>query len=401
MRTLRDIWSKIRGYNSLGKYLHALNLISINRFRKSSSEVSKQLPYLIRLKEAIEHLCALEPELETPILRRAEGNLTCLLVLTTDRGFVGNFNHRLREEVLKFVASKTYTISRLVVFGRKGEELFREWGKVEVYSELFTKTVNWDIALDVFDSILKGYLSGHYHSVHVAYQKPTLKVGTVEAQAVESTARLDVEIGQIYYELFKERGYSRPPAIGAVAGYHPIIVRFIPPTVEGRYSPEAILNFEGDKGLLIDQMVRLYLNFMLRVVLLEHFTSELSARFIRTREILRNIESSMEELQSKLRRLRQESINSEVFNIVNSYLSMEKKAYKDLQPTGYILEVGKAFDEEDLKERLGRFFTIREVIKKEGLIGFRLYSRSRLYDFSINTILSRLLSPLPETSLRG
>lgn len=59
------------------------------------------------------------------------------------------------------------------------------------------------------------------------------------------------------------------------------------------------MNFEGDEELILREVLRLYLNFLFREIFLEHFSVELSARFIKTREIIKAIDKKRSQLSHK------------------------------------------------------------------------------------------------------
>ncbi|MGB9874185.1 MAG: F0F1 ATP synthase subunit gamma, partial [Hydrogenobacter sp.] len=198
----------------------------------------------------------------------------------------------------------------------------------------------------------------------------------------EAVKRERVQVGEVFYELFKRATPKVPLAIGHITSYRPQVVKIIPPVLEGSYIKDSVMNFEGDEELILKEVLRLYLSFLFKEIFLEHFSAELSARFIKTREIIKSIDRKRSNLSFQRNKIRQERINNEIIDLVNIHISIKESLFKDVYDASYALEVSEIFNEENveyLKERLG----IRKVLRRKDITGFRVFSKNSLYDFTL------------------
>jgi F-type H+-transporting ATPase subunit gamma len=378
---LKDIDEKINYLDAVKKYINAMNLLSINKYRKYYAELSVQYMYFLRLKEVLGMLVYLY---KGGLLKREEKSM-CLVLLSTDRGFVGSFNEILAKKVLDFLEQTPIELKRFIVIGKKGAEYFKNRKDVEIYTDVFRKDIDWEKAQVIFQSVVEQYMMNYYDAVYIAVNRPVVK-GVLYAERVEKGKKAvegeKVQAGEIFYELFKKATPKVPVAIGHITSYSSHVIKFIPPVLEGSYMEDGVMNFEGDEELILKEVLRLYLNFLFREIFLEHFSAELSARFIKTREIIKAIDKKRSQLSHQKNKLRQERINNELIDLVNIHMSIKEKLFKDVYDTWCTLEVSEVFNEESieyLKERLG----IKKVLKRKDITGFRIFSKKSLYDFTL------------------
>jgi|GEM_PF-2914796 len=315
---LKDIDEKINYLDALKKYINAMNLLSINRYRKYYAELSVQYMYFLRLKEVLGMLVYLY---KGGLLKREEKSM-CLVLLSTDRGFVGSFNEILAKKLLDFLEQTSIELKRFIVIGKKGAEYFKNRKDVEIYTDVFRKDIDWEKAQVIFQSVVEQYMMNYYDAVYIAVNRPVVK-GVLYAERVEKGKKAvegeKVQAGEIFYELFKK---ATP------------------------------------------------------------ISAELSARFIKTREIIKAIDKKRSQLSHQKNKLRQERINNELIDLVNIHMSIKEKLFKDVYDTWCTLEVSEVFNEESieyLKERLG----IKKVLKRKDITGFRIFSKKSLYDFTL------------------
>ncbi|MEZ0361090.1 MAG: FoF1 ATP synthase subunit gamma [Hydrogenobacter sp.] len=396
---VKDLDDKVNYLNSIKKYINAMNLLSLNRYRKYYAEVSAQHVYFLRLEEVLGMLTHLY---KGGVLGRKEKTL-CLVVFTTDRGFVGKFNEHLLEKVHAFLENPPLKVRKLIVIGKRGAELLGKDERTETYTDVFRKDIDWQVAQEAFHSIVEGYMTKLYDSVYIAFNRPLIRdILTKEEKERVQIKRERIELTYTFYELFKKAPVTLPIALGRIASYQPQIVKFIPPEIKGVYTGESVVNFEGDEEYILEQILRLYLNFLFRELFLEHFTAELSARFIKTREIMKNIDSKRMELSLKRNRLRQERINRELLDIINTCISMEGRLFKDIVEDTYVLEVDDNFEDRFINllfDSLRRKLNIKGIRKKKNMLGFRVLSNKKMYDFTLEGFFAHLLGSLPYPNL--
>jgi F-type H+-transporting ATPase subunit gamma len=124
----RILKGRIRTMQSTKKITRAMELIAASRIVKAQQRVQAAVPYSEQITEVVKDLAAAGGSSDLPLLAgRAEIKTTCYVVITADRGLCGGYNagvQRAAEGEIKadLQAGKGYAI---IPVGRKAESYFR------------------------------------------------------------------------------------------------------------------------------------------------------------------------------------------------------------------------------------------------------------------------------------
>ena len=396
---------KIRTLQVLKSTLHVWEVLAVNRYKKYSSVVGAQLPYFLRLQEVLEHLFSLYSGLRTDLLEMREERSVDVLLLTTDRGYVGDFVSKTVRALENFLERRKGKTINLFIAGRRGasSSLLR-MGAV-VFEEVLTRDINWDVVVKINDILVERYRKGFSDACYVIFQRPD--VGIMESVELEERERREalVEESPFFYPKFEEVLRAKPLEVVERGRYRTQIVRFIPPDIKGRYSKEIILNIEAEERSFLDELLILYLSFFLKEVFLEHFTSINFARYRTIRRINENIDRKLILYRRLINKLRQERITKEIEDIVFAYLATEEVRLRDYREEGYVLEVDMGASKGIVRQLLRAMeefgIEVRSVERRRLLGGFRLISDRDSIDLSVIGKLASLKLKVAESIFKN
>lgn len=383
---MKKVEEKIKAYSVLTEVFNVLSVVSIHRYRKFKNEVIPLFPYFERLREVMFHLFKLYPF--HPFFRVRKENKVEVVVFGSDISFTGKLCRPLTK-TLKGIknARKVYFFG-----GKCLNRYILENFNVEIVSDVFKKKPNYEKALKVFSKLFREYLLGKVDGIYLVYAKPYL--GKVEFEYAEEEK--PEEEREIKREILYEK---RGKALGIYellerGGFKIEVLKLLPVILKRKVLKGHILNIEGDKEKLIEEVIKLYTEFYIKFLMLEHFTSLNLIRHRTAKTAQDNLRKEIEKLKNLQRKFRQEKINRELQDLIASVIAFEERVYKDISAMEKaILEIGEL--NKDIKrvvlKSVKEKFEISEVREVEGLHGFRIITKNKVYDFSIEHYLEQFL----------
>jgi len=384
-----NLKDRIRTLDALKSTLHVWEILAINRYRKYRAIVSSHLPYFLRLQEVLEHLYALYPGVRRGLLEVRRERRIDALVLGSDRGYIGDLISRVIRIYREFTSYRREVQINLFFVGRRG---FREdlpGKKLALVEGAFGKDIDLRKVDDLAVLLMKRYMKRESDACYVFFQRPEvppgLRGGPVEQR--EEKEREREEESPFFYTDFREVIRAKPHVAVERGSSRPVVIRFLPPDIRKRYSPDLILNIEAEEEEFLHTLLDLYMRFFMKEVFMEHFTSINFARYRTLRRITENIDRKIEEYKRLQNRLRQEKINREIEDIVLSNMAQEEKRERDFTEEGFILRVDSRLPRETvslLRSRLQELgFAVRDVERRDLIGGIQLLDRNSVTDLSV------------------
>ncbi|MDL4777141.1 MULTISPECIES: F0F1 ATP synthase subunit gamma [Thermomonosporaceae] len=286
---LRALRSRIRSVRSTAKITRAQELIAAARISRARQRVAAAEPYARQVTAAVSALISHHVHLDHPLLNeRPDASRVAVLLLTSDRGFCGGYNHNVLKQ------------------GESLAGLLREQGSEPVF-----------------------YLVGRKAVDNFRFRR---------REAVKEWAG---STGQPAYELAAEIGgllldaFDRPTRDGGVGGVHVVYTEFVsmlnqrttvrrilPLEVEevagggpgARAAPA--YDFEPAPASVLDGLLRQYVNGRVWHMLLEAAASEHAARRAAMMAATDNADELIGTLTRQANEARQEEVTNELSEIV-------------------------------------------------------------------------------------
>src|SRR3990167_9802212 len=119
MAQIREIKRRIKSITNTSKVTHAMELISAAKMRKAQEQALSSRPYTITLNEVLAEIRAkTQSNVQNPLLEAKEAQSRLLVLLTTDRGFVGGLNINVFREISRLATTSDSESGRAKLSGQ-------------------------------------------------------------------------------------------------------------------------------------------------------------------------------------------------------------------------------------------------------------------------------------------
>ena len=287
----RILRGRIRSVQATKKITRAMELIAASRIVKAQQRVVAAVPYSDMITEVVRDLSAAGAGSSSPLLAgRSEVKNVCYVVLSADRGLCGGYNAgvlRATEGEIKAdaVQGRGHTV---VAIGRKAESYFRFRGyNIAKSFGGFTDNPSYAIAKEIGEYVRGLYESGQVDRVELVYTR------FITAGSQEVVQRPLVPLDQN----IAEGGDGKSDA-GRDYEFEP--------------SPDAIL----------ETLLPRYVEARVYAALLNAAASEHAFRQRAMKSATDNAEELIKNLSRIMNRARQDSITTEIMEIVGGAEAM-------------------------------------------------------------------------------
>ncbi len=299
MANIKEIRDRIGSVRDTMKITNAMYMISSNKLRKAKKLLAETESYFYALQAMIARVARHLPEdMEDDFLRTPEGipynaRAKGYLILTSDKGLAGSFNHNVVKAAEEHIRNNnTIANYKLYVVGEYGRHYFDRVGlKAEENFRYTAQNPNLDRSRDITGIIIDDYRSGRIDEVYVVYT--TMKNSLSSEVQLKKILPLDI--------IEENRNkYSVIDAYNEEFFYDP--------------SPEAVL----------DNVVPNFVNGFIYGALVETFCSEQNARMMAMDNANKNATEMIAELQKQYNRQRQAAITQEITEVASGAKALKR-----------------------------------------------------------------------------
>ena len=290
----RALRRRIKSVQSTKKITKAMELISASRIAKAQERVVAARPYSERITEVIRNLAAAGAGGDSALLNpRPEITTVAYVVVAADRGLAGGYNSAVIRGAERAMAAD-HAAGRqtaLITVGKKATGYFRFRG-FEIAASFvgFTDSPSYEDARQVAKHVAERFETGEYSEVHLAYTQ-FLTVGTQVAHVTQ---------------------------------YMPLDTSAI--TAEAEAGPSADYEFEPNPSEILDRLLPRYAEARLYAAFLDAAASEHAARQRAMKSATDNAEDMIVRLSRVMNRARQDSITTEIMEIVSGAEALRASA---------------------------------------------------------------------------
>ena len=297
----RVLRRRIKSVQSTKKITRAMELIAASRIVKAQQRVAAARPYSEQITEVIRNLASAGAGSGQPLLTPREDVRTVgYIVVSADRGLAGGYNSgviRATETAIRadLAAGRQYA---LITCGKKAQTYFRFRGyEITAAFTGFSEKPSYENARQVADAVVGRFDEGEIDQVELVYTQFL----SAASQRVVMRRFMPLEAEAL----------TEAPATGPTADY------------EFEPSPDAILT----------RLLPRYVEARLFAAMLDAAASEQAARQRAMKSATDNAEELIKSLTRIMNRARQESITTEIMEIVGGAEAMAQgKGGVDLLP---------------------------------------------------------------------
>ena len=275
---MREIKNKVTSVKSTQKITKAMEMVSSAKFKKFNKLVVDSRAYYNGIEGVLKNIASGTKSEHHPLFEmREDVKKVGIIVIASDRGLCGGFNHNMVKEMKKLMAKKEEEGKdvSVIAVGKKVRDQCKKDGinmKAE-YIQLIPEEL-FDKAKELSENIIEFYLENIYDEVYLIYSK------------FESAL---VSIGTVKQLIPVER-------------------------IESVENSNYL--FEPDTETILDILLPKYLNITLYQALLESLASEHSSRMRAMKSATDNAGEMIGKLTLAYNRARQASITQELAEIV-------------------------------------------------------------------------------------
>jgi F-type H+-transporting ATPase subunit gamma len=279
MANLRDIRKRIASVKNTQKITNAMKMVSAAKLRRAEEAIKAARPFAEKMREVLMSLASRANPSAHPMLEVRPVQKALLILITADRGLCGAFNtnlNRRAEVFVKEMKAKGVQVD-LINVGRRGNDYFRR-RQVEI-ADRFVNVMNqvsFELAEQVVNAAAEKFNLGDYQEVYLLYNSFRSAV----TQIVTFRRLLPIKPEQD--EAPRDREYL----------------------------------YEPSEEELLEGILPRYIQVQVFTGLLDSVASEHGARMTAMEAATSNAEEMIYKLTLKLNRLRQESITTELMEIV-------------------------------------------------------------------------------------
>ncbi|NTV29120.1 MAG: ATP synthase F1 subunit gamma [Candidatus Omnitrophica bacterium] len=275
---LRQLKGRIRSIEGTWKITRAMEMVAMSKFKALETPLDMTRAYFAKLESIALNLIRVQEGIAThPFLRKntANGPLG-LLVVGSEAGLCGIYNDHLFKAADDFLDGHRGRDIKVYTLGRKAVTHYRKAGLAPVRAfPGFHGRLKADFHAPIYRFLEEEFLQGRISELHVAY--------TIFENAMK---------------------------------HHPVVRKLVsidvPPGGETNFIIES-----GNQGIGSD-VLPMYVSNRLRLMLMESFTSEHSARMVAMKAAKDNAKELMGDLVLMRNKMRQAMITKEVIEIISS-----------------------------------------------------------------------------------
>ncbi len=282
----KEILTKIRSVQNTQKITKAMQMVSTSKMRKTQDRMRLARPYAEKVRIVMSHLAQVETEhKQLPILESRENiRRAGFILITTDKGLCGGLNANLLKKFLGQVQEyqQQDVEVEIICFGSKGLAACNRAGlKVVASAVNLGDTPKMEVLLGSLTEVFQRYADGSLDIVHLVYSR------FINTMRQEPNLETLLPIGHnVLNEISEAEEYGR----------------------EYVYEPSPIL--------VLEYLVRRYLESVVYQALCENMASEQSARMVAMKAATDNASNAIKELRLIYNKSRQAAITTELSEIV-------------------------------------------------------------------------------------
>lgn len=288
MASMRELKGRIGSVSSSQKITGAMKMISSAKMRKAELALRKVRPFRNQIQTTISHLLEADGEYTSPLTEQRAVKRIALVLLGSDEGLCGAFNVSLCKLLLETIRNARAEAPVSFVIYPVGKKAVK----------FALKLAGADIEV-----VQLPYMSAKSSAEEVKQFTVVL---------TESFLNREVDRVEVVYMNFKSM--SRQELATRVV--LPIEAGNFPGASEGKYNSNKPYLFEPDANTIYNKILPLFVLSDMQELVCENRASEQAARVMAMQTANDNATKLLEELQLEYNKLRQQSITTELLDIL-------------------------------------------------------------------------------------
>jgi len=278
IQSLRNIKLRMKSVENTKKITRAMEMVSASKLSRMKNTLYASKPYFSKVETLMRNvLKSADIAANHPLLKkRPEIKSIAIFVVTSDAGLCGTYNDNMIRLTEEFVNKTGREKVEIIAIGREALNHFKKAGyRISDGHEDLHSRYSVEVASEIAESLKGMFLDGKVDEVYAAYTR------------FDSTLR-----------------------------HKPVVEKLL--NIESQEKGGVEYIAEPDMASLLDELLSWYLHEKIRMIMLNSFTSEHSARMIAMKTATDNAKELMDSLTLLRNKARQTLITKEVIEIASS-----------------------------------------------------------------------------------
>ena len=291
MATLRELKTRIGSVSSSEKITGAMKMISSAKVHKNEQELRRLLPFKSQIQQIMGHILSSDVKFESPLIEEREVKKVALVLFGSDDGLCGAYNMNIFKRLLEEMneLNREYGDNIEITVYPVGKKVARAAAKLKI-PKVEVKEVDGvdskmgpDKVNEFTMSLREGFTDKEYDLVKVVYMR--------------------------FFSISRQR-----PTVDTL---FPIKEELLLEGLDEKSKKENRLYiFEPDANSIFNEVLPMFVLSMMQEVTIENRASEQAARVMAMQAANDNAKKLNEELRLEYNKLRQQSITTELLDIL-------------------------------------------------------------------------------------
>lgn len=264
--------NKIQATKNTSQITKAMNMVSASKLKQAQKAISNYIDFINKIEDIVSNLVS-TGDCMHPLLEKRNGNKTCYILVTSERGLAGPFNNNIYKMLETVIKEGDY----ILPLGGRGFNYFKKKYPMLIDSPIILRDdVRFEDILEPIILIVNKFLAKEFDSVKVIYNH---FVNTL----------------------------TQTPT---VRGVLPVRIK------QKDNLNNDIYDYEGGVSTILDKVLPLYIENTIYGLILDSKASEHAARMTAMKSASDNATKIISELELMYNRARQASITLELTDII-------------------------------------------------------------------------------------
>lgn len=289
MSTLRELKTRIGSVSSSEKITGAMKMISSAKVHKSERDLRRLLPFKNQIKSIMGHLLAADGDYTSPLTEEREVSKVGIVVFGSDDGLCGAYNVNIFKQMLVIMNNyrEQYGDSTSFTVFPVGKKMLKAVKKIDggYISVKSVKGVDskmtGDKVTEFTEELKHAFISGELDKVIVVY----MNFKSISRQILTEEQLFPVEASALGGELDAK-------------------------------SANKLYIFEPDGNRIFNEVLPMFVLSTMQEITIENRASEQAARIMAMQSANDNAKKLLESLRLEYNKLRQQSITTELLDIL-------------------------------------------------------------------------------------
>jgi len=173
MASIKEYNNKLKSLKGTQKITRTMKMVSTSKLRKAQQAQVNAKLYAENLTALTSRIStSVDSGLHSLLIERNEVKRVMILIITSDKGLCGAFNHNANKRVASWIEeNRHHEQVDISCCGKRGYMFFKKTDQVKKYYEKVTENPRFSDAEKIGKDLSKAFINGEYEEVYISYNQ--------------------------------------------------------------------------------------------------------------------------------------------------------------------------------------------------------------------------------------